>query len=238
MSPLAPSFALAAPLLAWLLPPLTAASQAPAEPEPATDVQFVQQAPAQLEVGEIVSRLQARYDAIVDFQARFTQETLQIALAETRVSGGEVYFMRPGRMLWDYGDARRLVLDGENLHSVDFENAQYYSAPVASSDLPTAMRFLMGQGNLAEDFEVTLLEDSTPARAVLDLVPREPSADYQRLVFVVDTSTWDVVETAIVDELGNTNTIRFSDIRTNVGMAASAFTFVPPPGLTRIEVPD
>lgn len=190
------------------------------------------------EVDRVVANLQASYDDIRDLQATFTQESTQIALGDTRTSSGRVYFLRPGRMVWDYDDQRRLVLDGESLHSVDIANGQYYSAPISDSELPTAMRFLVGEGRLADDFDITLQPESDDERAVLDLVPHVPSAEYERLLFVVDRSTWTVVETTIVDVLGNTNTIRFADVQTNVGMQADAFVFEPTPGLTRIDVPD
>lgn len=240
---------LALPLVAWASPlalPGAFAESWPVMPEAL--VGQLDEAPAELpveaeevtslDVDTVVANLQASYDQITDLQADFTQESLQIALGQTRTSSGRVYFLRPGRMLWDYADDRRLVLDGEHLHSVDLANAQYYSAPIASSELPTAMRFLVGEGRLDEDFEVTLLPESTDALAVLDLVPHVPSAEYERLLFVVDTATWTVAETTIIDVLGNTNTIRFEGVQTNVGIPADAFVFVPDPALTRIEVPE
>jgi outer membrane lipoprotein carrier protein len=190
------------------------------------------------DVAYVVERLQQRYEAIDDFQARFVQESFNIARGEPRVSSGEVYFLRPGRMLWDYGTERRLLLDGEQIHSVDFVQRQYYSAPVAQGELPTAMRFLMGDGRLEEDFEISDAGAPADGQVALELVPRTPSPDYARLLFVVDTSTWDVVETTVVDPLGNTNTIRFEAMQTNIGLRPASFAFVPPAGMTRIEVPD
>ncbi|MFT6397068.1 MAG: outer membrane lipoprotein carrier protein [Bradymonadia bacterium] len=185
----------------------------------------------------VVRNLQTAYESIQDFTAGFTQESTNVALGETRTSTGSVYFLRPGRMLWDY-ETRRLILDGENIHTVDLENAQYFSAPMDSSELPTAMRFLIGEGDLTADFDITLMEESTDEEAVLDLVPKVPNADYSRLMFVVSRDTWNVAQTTIVDALGNTNTIRFDGLETNVGMQADAFAFVPTPDLVEMVLPN
>lgn len=231
----------ALPLLAFALLASTDADGAgprQADAEAPHPPQLAQREPLPYDVDAAVERLQTTYDGIRDLQADFTQESLQIALGDTRVSTGEVYFLRPGMMVWDYHDERRLVLDGQHLHSVDIANQQYYSAPVDQSDLPTAMRFLLGQGRLADDFRIALLPESTAERAVLELVPVVPAGEYERLAFVVDTASWTVVETTIVDPAGNTNTIRFQGIETNVGMTADTFAFAPPRGFTRIDVPD
>lgn len=185
----------------------------------------------------VVRNLQEAYESIQDFTAGFTQESTNVALGETRTSAGSVYFLRPGRMLWDY-DTRRLILDGENIHTVDLENAQYFSAPMDSSELPTAMRFLIGEGDLTADFDITLMEESNAEEAILDLVPKVPNPDYSRLMFVVSRTTWSVAETTIVDALGNTNTIRFEGLETNIGMEADAFAFVPTPDLVEMVLPD
>lgn len=186
----------------------------------------------------IVAGVQARYDEITDFQATFTQEATTVTTGAASTGSGNVYFLRPGHMLWDYADGRRLVLEGENLHMIDRNERQYYSSPIGDSELPTAMRFLLGEGDLASDFEITLLPETTDRRAMLDLVPRTASGDYARLVFAIDLSTFNIVETTIVGVVGDTNTIQFSEIRTNTGMTETSFAFTPPNGYTEISVPE
>ena len=212
---------------------------APDDPSPEIPTILVQIEDATVanEVDDVVTNLQTAYESISDFSALFTQESTNVALGETTTSTGSVYFLRPGRMLWDY-ETRRLILDGESIHTVDLEAAQYFSSPIDSSDLPTAMRFLIGEGDLTSDFDITLLEESTDDEASLDLVPKTPNPDYSRVMFVVDRTTWNVVETTIVDVLGNTNTIRFEDLETNLGLEEEAFAFVPTPDLSEMVLPE
>lgn len=208
------------------------------EPAPAA-------APAQTtdEAAAVVAAVQAAYDDLRDFSGSFRQSSTRVALGDTRVSTGEVAFLRPGKMLWDYaGDegamGRILLLDGEQLWSIDLEQEQYYSAPVADAEIPVALRFLVGQGRLEEDFVIMLRPDSTASTARLDLVPRVPTSDYSRLRLVVDRATSRITETTIVDALGNTNTITFANLRYNSGVDAAIFVADIPAGFTRISVPD
>lgn len=217
------------PIADFLLPSPPDAAQLP--------VITAQAEPEVSEVDTVVANLQSAYEAIDDFSALFTQESTNVALGETTTSEGNVYFLRPGRMLWDY-ETRRLILDGENIHTVDLEAAQYWSSPIDTSDLPTAMRFLIGEGDLATDFDITLLDESNDERAALDLVPKVPNPDYARVMFIVDRSSWNVVETTIVDPLGNTNTVRFEGLETNLGLEQASFDFVPTPDLVEMVLPE
>ncbi len=238
----APIPILALSLVGWTLPVDLDSLRAEAALVTLTEIAQVEapEPPATLDaasVETIVANVQARYDTITDFQASFTQEVQSVTSGTPSVGSGEVYFLRPGHMLWDYADGRRLILDGASLHMIDSNERQFYSSPIGDSELPTAMRFLLGQGSLADDFEITLLPESDESQAMLDLVPRTPSGEYSRLLFVVDRATWNIVETTIVGVIGDTNTIRFSDISTNAGMTEASFAFSAPAGYTEITVP-
>lgn len=191
------------------------------------------------DVATVIANMQQAYEGIRDFRADFTQEYTNQSLGDTDTSSGVVHFMRPGRMRWDYVQPtlRLFISDGSDLWIYEPTEAQYYTQSLADSDLPTALRFLMGDGDLARDFDVTLDASSTADRVVLILVPKESEGQYTRLRFVVDATTWFVTETTIYDPVGNTNRLRFQDRAFNVGYEAEDFTFSPPAGTTRIATP-
>ncbi|MCB9534587.1 MAG: outer membrane lipoprotein carrier protein LolA, partial [Myxococcales bacterium] len=87
-------------------------------------------------------------------------------------------------------------------------------------------------------FVIALRPDSTATTARLDLVPRVPTSDYSRLRLVIDRATSRITETTIVDALGNTNTITFTNLRYNAGVDPAIFVADIPSGFTRISVPD
>jgi outer membrane lipoprotein carrier protein len=206
--------------------PEVAAQPSPTDPAAAADVTA------------IVDRIQEVYDAVGDFRARFTQEYTNAALGETDTSSGVVHFLKPGMMRWDYSApvARLFIIDGTSLWIYEPTEGQYYTQPLDDSELPTALRFLMGRGEFAEDFDITLVEQ-TDARVVLDLVPRADEGEYRKLRFVVNATTWRIDETVIYDPIGNTNRFVFSEREENVGYVAGDFAFEPPAGATRLETP-
>lgn len=193
-------------------------------------------APARVDA--IVDAIQRTYESVEDFQASFTQEFHHASLGETRVSEGRVFFRKPGMMRWDYRTPteRFLISDGASLWVYEPEFAQYYTQSLAESQLPTALRFLMGEGDLRRDFEISLREERD-GQAVLDLVPRRSEGQVRRLRFTVDLETSTVIESVIVDPLGNTNRLRLRNVRQNAGLPASGFTFTPPAGTSRITAP-
>jgi chaperone LolA len=199
------------------------------------------QAPPALpwELDALVERVQQTCDAMQDFAARFTQTYTNTALDESSTSGGWVRYMRPGRMRWDYTrpDIRLFLIDGTDLWIYEPAQAQYYTQPLDESDLPTALRFLTGEGRLADDFRISLVRQDQDS-ALLELVPRLPEGDYQKLRLRVDLQSFQIRQTILYDPLGNTNTFSFDDWEPNQGFTAEDFRFVPPPGVRRIEHPD
>ena len=187
-----------------------------------------------------LGRLQSVYDAMSDYSATFEQVHSNLAAGDERRLSGTVYFLRPGMMRWDYAspEPKHLIANGDRFWSVEPARGQYYEGSLSSSQLPTALRFLMGQGQLAEDFEVSLRDTSTEALAVLELTPRAPSPDYDHLVFSIDAASGHLLGVEVVDPLGNTNAFTFEGASFDAGFDASAFSYEPTPDMRRIETPN
>lgn len=188
----------------------------------------------------VIRNMQAAYNQTQDFTAEFEQQYINGALGDTSVSSGVVHFMRPGRMRWDYVEPREryFISDGENLWIYEPEEGQYYTAPLEDSDLPTALRFLMGEGEFSQDFTIAFSDIEALGVISIDLVPIRSEGEYQSLRFVLDPNTWQVEQATIVDPVGNTNTFTFTNRQNNVGYQASDFTFEPPRGAVQIETPE
>lgn len=188
----------------------------------------------------VVANMQAAYNATTDFTAEFEQQYLNVALDESQESSGTVHFLRPGMMRWDYSAPREryFISDGNSLWIYEPQEGQYYTAPLEESELPTALRFLMGEGSVADDFSVSFTADSPPGVISIDLVPRESEGEYQRLRLVLDPTDWHVEQATIVDPVGNLNTFTFSQRRDNVGYRPGDFYFEPPDGAVRVEAPE
>ncbi len=189
---------------------------------------------------EVVERLQATYDGMTDYSADFTQVHRNLAAGSEDTLTGTVYFLRPGMMRWDYQapHVKYLITDGDTFWSVDAHNGQYYEADLEATQLPTALRFLMGEGQLADDFEISFADEPSTQSAELRLVPREPTGDYDHLVFSVHVETGRLDAVRIMDALGNENAFSFASAQFDGGFDASSFRYVPGPDMTRIEEPN
>lgn len=194
-------------------------------------------APAEMTADEVAERVQRFYRDTEDFQAAFLQTYTDVAAGEARRSRGRVYFKKPGMMRWDYYSAddanqreRVWVSDGNIFWIYEFELQQVFQECLESTQLPTALRFLMGQGDLLEEFDVEFADESTAQQPQLRLIPKEPTGHYREVRFVVDPETFQVSTTTILDPYGNTNEIDFRNSRVNRNLPDSGFQFEPPEG--------
>jgi outer membrane lipoprotein-sorting protein len=97
-----------------------------------------------------------------------------------------------------------------------------------------AIQFLLGEGDIPRDFRVSA-ESCTGEIVDLELVPRQAST-YEKLWVRVDRSSGDLLETTVVDLLGNATRVAFQEIQVNLDPAPELFRFDPPAGVRVIEV--
>jgi outer membrane lipoprotein carrier protein len=202
-------------------------------------------AAARLRVEQVVEKIQKRYDAAKDFRARFNQTLTSAAFGRKTSSTGEVLLKKPGRMRWNYAqpEAKMYLADGATLWLYEPEDAQAFKQDLKSSQLPSSLAFLTGQGKLAAEFDITFapagtstkMPYGTPRDYVLALSPKAPQAQVKSILFVVDPATFDVRESVITDQQANVNDLLFSDIRFNTKIPDATFHWAPPPGVRLID---
>ncbi len=195
---------------------------------------------AETSASEVLDRIQAFYESTEDYQASFNQVYKNKLYNETKKSSGKVYIKRPGKMRWEYKkpNEKLFVSDGKVLWVYEAEAHQVYKQELASSELPTAISFLMGKGDLKKDFEYRLVENEKAAKKgllVIELVPKKATTQYKKLLFMVDEKSSGVKRTIIVDHSGNTNSMRFEKVKTNQGLKSKKFKFKMPKGATLVE---
>lgn len=193
---------------------------------------------ARLDVGAVVDRVQKRYDGALDFRARFNQTLNSAAFKRKTSLTGEVLLKKPGRMRWNYQtpDPKMYLADGDLLWLHEPEDKQAFRQDLKSSQLPAALAFLTGKGQLATEFDIVFASDPRlggPGDYVLALSPRQPQSQVKSILFVVDPQTFLVRESLITDPQGNTNDLLFSDIKINSRLTDATFRWTPPPG-TRV----
>ena len=187
-------------------------------------------------VGELARRIQARYESVKDFSATFEQKYTGGALKRQAVERGTVQVKKPGRMRWEYVQPERklFVADGRRLYAYVPADKQVIVSPVPGEDQATTpVLFLAGKGNLTRDFTVT---ETTVAGApagtlAIKLVPRRREQEYDWLALVVDAGSLALRMLVAGDSQGGTSSFTFTDLKENVGLADSSFTFKIPRGV-------
>ncbi|MET0153352.1 MAG: outer membrane lipoprotein chaperone LolA [Candidatus Binatia bacterium] len=190
-------------------------------------------------VGEVVRKLQARYDATKDFTADFTQTVEAATLGKPLQSTGQLLFKRPGRMRWEFVEPEKqtIVADGKLLWVYQPEHHQVLKTPFrAAFQSATPISFLFGVGQLKDDFDATLVSSGSPDVIRLRLVPKREH-EIGVLVLDVGLQTYDIAAAEVTDPLGNVTRLAFSNLKRDVGLEDSQFTFDIPPGADVVEPP-
>lgn len=189
---------------------------------------------------ELGLRVQKFYDSTKTFRATFKQTyTIKVQNVQ-KVSTGKVVFEKPGKMSFTYDapNGNRVVSDGTTIKVYEKENEQMYEVPVAKSQYPAALAFLMGKGQLTKDFALRVLD---PAQMkfeggyVLEGTPKEATPAYQKMLLYIDAQTNQVRRVLILDAQGNRNRFDFESPAVNQPVQKGEFDFAPPPGTKIIK---
>ena len=187
---------------------------------------------------QVVNGLQKSYDATQDFVADFRQETEVKTLNRSLKAWGKISFKRPGKMLWRYEepDGQIVLVDGKHLYFVQPEQKQVIKSPLKNafrSDIP--LSFLLGIGNLKKDFNASL-KGVEQDHYVLQLEPKADWGGFGEIFLGISRNSFDILWARIRDAAGNVTTIRFSQMRKDVGLQDSLFRPEIPEGFDVVEL--
>jgi len=221
------TFAWLALFAGWLVP-ARAAAQAASPAESGT------QSPS---LKAIVHRLQRHYRETSSFEAKFKEQIASVGGARHEREG-TIKYRRPGRLRWDFAppQSETIIADGTTLYVYQPDLSQVIEAPLERAFRTSATAaLLLGMGNLERDFAASLPNPPPPGNLVhLALTAR---ADGTRIALGLDPATYNVVTIALTDQLGNVTSLAFSDLRTNISLDQTLFTFRVPEGADVVDTP-
>ena len=185
----------------------------------------------------VLDRIQDHYQHTMSFTAKFTDEITGMG-GTKRKRTGRLFYKRPGRMRWEFDppQTETVVSDGQKLYDYQPDRNQVLEMPIGRAFKSAApLAFLLGIGNIRRDFNASLTAPapSDPLLRVL-LVPKTGG---DRIEMGLEPSTYDLMAVRVTDAMGNTTSIRFSAVRTNVQLADSLFNFETPPGADVVQAP-
>ncbi len=189
-----------------------------------------------------VARMQDYYERAHDLEAHFDQTFVNPLFHKTLHSTGTLEFKKPGMIRFDYDqpEPKLFVVKGDRIVTYVPAAQQAMVGSFHADRLSASVTFLWGRGQLEKEFAISpaTREGLAPGIA-LELTPRVPDPRFQRIDFVVDPKTAAVLESVVIDGAGDENRFDFSQVRTNLGLADSAFEFTPPRGtqITKLGQP-
>jgi outer membrane lipoprotein carrier protein len=187
---------------------------------------------------EQIRAIQNRYLATETFTARFVQ-TDRRAGDSLRQATGELRYKR-GMMRWHYDtpEEQLIVTNGQTLWLYDPLLENVTIQPLEAVADGTALAFLLGIGDLENDFtlrpETQKLFDA-PQGEVVELAPFEPMANLDFLQMEVHPKTLELQALAIADLSGNVRLIRLEQVQRDVPLDDSEFVFEVQPGMEVIR---
>ena len=177
-------------------------------------------------------RVQRFYEHAKNFSAHFAQTSTYPTFGNVKQASGKVYLAKPDRLRWEYDDGRLIVLDGKALWNWNAEDKEAtVHRGFGVSQVPAEFAFLFGKGTLLDRFAVREMPavQGLPEGETLELVPRKPSGDVQKLV-LVSGPDGQVKASVVTNSQGDVNQLVFSEVKVDGPLADSIFRFEPPAG--------
>jgi outer membrane lipoprotein carrier protein len=148
----------------------------------------------------------------------------------TNRATGTLSISRPDRFRWDYRDPyeQTIVADGRKLWLYDADLAQVTVRPLQSGLGSTPAMLLSGAGSVGDSFSGGPVERDGPW-TWCRLAPRDRGSDFER-VSLGFNARGELAAMELVDKLGQSTALDFSNVRRNVSLDAGLFRFEPPKG--------
>jgi outer membrane lipoprotein-sorting protein len=167
-----------------------------------------------------LAKLKAHIGGVRTMTANFVQTD-----SRGRSAAGTMQLKRPGKVRFQYGSGDLLIIaDGRNLHFLDYQVGQKSTYPLSKTPLGP---LLSGSPDFNGKAQIL---PSDNARVVVARA-RNTSYGQLTLAFLRSASAPGGLQMygwTAVDPQGRRTTVKLSNVRYNVGVPESAFSFTPP----------
>jgi outer membrane lipoprotein carrier protein len=201
---------------------------------------FSEELPA---VDDVVQKLQSAYEKTQDLNADFLQETAIKSIKKTEREEGKVFFKNPKNMLWEYTKpkGKKLVINSQTswLYLAS-EKVAYKQKSESIFQSKFLINFFAGAGKLKDDFVIKHAEPKAydkDGNYLLVLIPREKTTACNSVKLTIDKNNFNILQVSFDDVMGNSTTLKFSNISINTGLTQKMFQFRPPAGVQVFEMP-
>jgi outer membrane lipoprotein carrier protein len=194
-------------------------------------------------VGDIAQKIQSAYEKTKDLKADFIQEAMIKSIKKTEREEGRVFFKNPKNMLWEYTKpkGKKLVINSHTawLYLAN-EKVAYSQKSESIFQAKFLMSFFSGSGKLKNDFIIQYAEPKAydkDGNYLLVLIPKEKTVACNSVKLTIDKNNFYILQINFDDVMGNSTTLKFSNISINTGLSQKMFQFRPPAGVEVFEMP-
>lgn len=194
---------------------------------------------------QLVTSVHDTYLRAGDIEAKFNQAYIGGLRGKKHEAVGNLWAKQDGRVRWEYQkpEIKLFIYDGTSAYFYEPLNAQVMIFDdLKDTKLAQALRLLMGQEDVRKQFTVEACAAhcglAGPGEVVVELVPKEPLVNIERVALVVDPKEKRVVMTTTFDSLGYRTEYRFTEVRFNAQVADDKFVFVKPAGVEEVRATD
>lgn len=184
----------------------------------------------------LVQSVQKHYENVTDLSADFEQESQVLGSRRMRKASGKVMFKKPGQMRWDYETpvVQAFVSDGEKFYY--YNSTEKFVAVkklTQAFESPTPNDFLQGLGKLEDAFKIAAPREGlvdAEGRYRVNLTPLDKRGAYT-LTLILEPESLRLWGVAFTDAMGSVSTVRFVNLKENVGLKSKVFEFEIPDGV-------
>ena len=189
---------------------------------------------------QIVDGLNRHYASVTGFSADYEQETITqtmggpqpIVMKES--AKGKIYFKRPDLFLVDQKEPRAEQVIANEEHTwwvIPSEDKAYRYPPQSRTGVIKALDGLLsGKEKLEGFFEISLL-DTDDISWMLQMVPRRPTDDFERLEVKVSKQDFRLMSMKVYYPLGQEVLFKFESVQENVTLPTDFFEYTPSSGV-------
>ena len=180
---------------------------------------------------EVVQLSQKHYGGIRTLQADFTQVyTGHMARAEEH---GILMLKKPRKMYWEYRDPveKYLIANGTRAYFYVPRDRQVFTYELEDDRL---FLFLMGEGQVARDFEIAFEAEELPLQEgnfLIRLTPREEEASFSQILLEIAPFSYQIERLVAIEPIGARNDYILKNVREDVSIPDRRFKFKPPKGV-------
>lgn len=213
---------------------------------------------AAAELSQVVRTLEQGYASLNDLQADFSQKSVLKSMRREEKGGGELFIKKgsgkDSMFRFDYKKPKQqIVSNGRTVWYYLPDQKQVMVMDLAQlfeAGNGIAMNYLAGMGQVSKDFSITLAPEpkDKSGNYQLELIPNRKSPAMAKLHLTIDGEAvesfiakgragapFPIVSSTVIDQVGNSTQLSFSNVKTNRGVSSGKFNFKIPSGVEVIK---